>query len=193
MRRTSWCDGWWKGAVRIESPHVNERPAGVRPDLIVIHSISLPAGEYGGPHVQALFMGRLDVHAHPSFESLKGLEVSAHFVITRQGVCWQYVSCDRRAWHAGVSSWHGRTGCNDFSIGIELEGMEGGHFEKRQYQQLALLMCAIRRRYPTVCVAGHEHIAPGRKQDPGAGFDWRLLRRCLGWSARRFHGTPAEK
>lgn len=144
-------------------------------DLVVVHSISLPPGQYGGPHVQALFTNRLDPSAHPYFAPLNGLRVSAHFVIRRSGRLDQYVGIDRRAWHAGVSSWQGRTRCNDFSVGIELEGLEGCGFEDAQYRELLHLIRDLRAVLPLRSVAGHEHVAPGRKRDPGDGFDgWRL-------------------
>ena len=147
--------------------------------LLVVHSISLPPGVYGGHEIEDLFANRLDWDAHPYFEAMRGLQVSAHFVIRRDGSLLQFVSCDRRAWHAGASSWHGRANCNDFSIGVELEGLEGELFEPAQYGALAALAPGLARRYPIQAVAGHEHIAPGRKHDPGAGFDWALLRERL--------------
>lgn len=152
----------------------------------MLHSISLPPGEYGGDAVQRLFTNRLDWDAHPYFESIRGLEVSSHFYVRRNGELWQFVSGDDRAWHAGVSSWRGRDNCNDDSIGIELEGLEGGPFEDAQYETLASLAAAIAQHYPIAHIAGHEHIAPGRKQDPGAGFDWHRLRDHLGWGPHMF-------
>ena len=150
-------------------------------DMVVLHSISLPAGVYGGPYIHRLFHNRLDPAAHVEFGPLQGLEVSAHFLIRRDGQLVQFVSCDRRAWHAGRSAWAGRGNCNDFSIGIELEGLEGLTFEPAQYVILRRLLRSIRRHYPVRSLVGHEHIAPGRKSDPGPGFDWRSLRRELGW------------
>jgi AmpD protein len=158
----------------------------VQPDLLVIHSISLPPGQYGGDQVQQLFCNTLDWDTHPYFQSIRGLQVSAHFYVRRGGELWQFVSCDQRAWHAGASSHQGRGDCNDFSIGIELEGLEGQSFEPPQYEALASLAAAISQAYPIGQVTGHEHIAPGRKHDPGAGFDWPALRRSLGWPAERF-------
>lgn len=149
--------------------------------MVVVHSISLPAGRYGGPEIVQLFTNQLDPDAHPEFQPLRGLEVSAHFVIRRNGRVLQFVSCDRRAWHAGRSHWAGRDNCNDFSIGVELEGLEGLAFEPVQYRQLLRLLQALRRRYPIQVVVGHEHIAPGRKGDPGPGFNWGLVRRSLHW------------
>ncbi len=181
-----WREGWWSVARRCESPNHGPRPDGVVVDLIVLHSISLPPGEYGGPAIEQLFTNRLDPLAHPYFAGLRGLQVSAHFVIRRDGELVQYVSVERRAWHAGASQWQGRDNCNDFSVGIELEGLEGEWFEVVQYEALARLMRALKRRYPITQVAGHEHVAPGRKRDPGAGFDWASLRRRLRWPRAMF-------
>ncbi len=144
--------------------------------LLVVHSISLPPGVYGGNAIEELFTNRLDWRAHPYFETIRGLRVSAHFLIRRDGSLLQFVSCDRRAWHAGVSSWHGRENCNDYSIGVELEGLEGDAFEEAQYVSLSSLAGGLARRYPIEAVAGHEHIAAGRKGDPGPAFDWARLR-----------------
>lgn len=154
--------------------------------LLVVHSISLPAGQFGGDAVEQLFMGTLDTHSHPDFAALAGLRVSAHFFIRRDGHCMQFVCCDARAWHAGVSSWLGRSACNDFSIGVELEGLEGECFEAAQMTTLTKLARDLAARYPLQHVVGHEHIAPGRKADPGAGFDWRDLQARLGWPQARF-------
>ena len=184
-----WQGGWHTGAHALASPHFGPRPGGALVDLIVVHSISLPPGEYGGHAVQDLFMGRLDWDAHPYFQGIRGLQVSAHFFITREGTLWQFVDCDQRAWHAGRSSYRGRTECNDDSVGIELEGLEGLHFEPAQYVALARLCKDLALRYPIGHVAGHEHIAPGRKADPGVGFDWRHLQDLLGWAPERFPAT----
>jgi AmpD protein len=181
-----WSGGWYRFARRLDSPNFGPRPAGAQVDLVVVHSISLPPGEYGGDQVQALFTNTLDWSAHPYFRQIEGLQVSAHFYVRRGGELWQFVSCDERAWHAGASHWRGRDNCNDDSIGIELEGIEGGPFEPAQYEALAAVCAALAQRYPVRHVAGHEHIAPGRKQDPGGGFDWALLRRQLGWEASAF-------
>lgn len=180
-----WHDGWWALARAVPSPNFGERPSGTSVNLVVIHSISLPPGHYGGDDVERLFTNQLDNGAHPYFASLQGLRVSAHFFIRRAGTILQFVSCDQRAWHAGVSSWRGRDNCNDYSVGIELEGLEGEAFEPAQYEQLATLLRAIARRHPGVSLAGHEHVAPGRKGDPGAGFDWPHLAARLRWSAGR--------
>lgn len=171
-----WYAGWWSAARPCRSPNFGPRPPGVPVSLLVVHSISLPPGEYGGPAIEDFFMNRLDWRVHPYFETIRGLQVSAHFVVRRSGEVVQFVSCDRRAWHAGQSSWRGRENCNDYSIGIELEGLEGEPFEAAQYDALVALARAIASRYPVHAAAGHEHIAPGRKQDPGAGFDWDRLR-----------------
>lgn len=171
-----WLDGWWGGARRVESPNCGERPAATSIDLVIVHSISLPPGVYGGDAVERLFTNRLDFDAHPYYQGIRGLQVSAHFFIRRDGTLLQFVSCDARAWHAGVSSFEGRDNCNDYSIGVELEGLEGGPFEERQYFALRQLLQTLRRAYPIRAVQGHEHVAPGRKQDPGNGFEWPRLR-----------------
>lgn len=161
------------------SPNFDARPAGTAPTLVVLHSISLPPGEYGGDAIERLFTNRLDCGAHPYFDSLRGLRVSAHFLVRRDGELLQFVSCDQRAWHAGVSTWRGRENCNHYSIGIELEGLEGTAFEPAQYAQTARLLRTLAARYPIEEAVGHEDVAPGRKHDPGAGFDWPLLRQRL--------------
>ncbi len=155
-------------------------------ELIVLHSISLPPGVYGGAEVQQLMTNQLDWQAHENFKSIEGMQVSSHFYIRRNGELWQFVSADQRAWHAGRSSYLGRDNCNDFSIGIELEGLEGSTFEAPQYETLASLCAAIAQTYPVQQVAGHEHVAPGRKFDPGSGFDWVFLQQILGWDSRCF-------
>ena len=179
MKRAVWRHGWWKDARPIASPNFNPRPEGARIGLAVVHSISLPPGSYGGDEVEAFFCNRLDHAADPYFDALRELRVSAHFFIRRDGRVLQFVSCDQRAWHAGASSWNGREQCNDFSIGIELEGLEGEAFEPAQYAALVRLLRSAARRYPIEAVVGHEHIAPGRKADPGPRFDWRALSRSL--------------
>lgn len=184
--RGRWHEGWWSGARAVPSPNFGPRPAGGAVTLVVLHSISLPPGEYGGDAVERLFTNRLDGSAHPYYETLRGLQVSAHFFLRRDGALLQFVSCDERAWHAGASSWRGHDNCNDYSIGIELEGLEGEVFELVQYDRLATLMRALQARYGRIDVAGHEHVAPGRKRDPGPGFDWAGLRARLRWRADRF-------
>ncbi|HEY6355430.1 MAG TPA: 1,6-anhydro-N-acetylmuramyl-L-alanine amidase AmpD [Burkholderiaceae bacterium] len=167
------------------------RPA-AEVSLVVVHSISLPPGQYGGDAIERLFTNRLDWSAHPYFESIRGLQVSAHFVIRRSGRLLQFVSCDRRAWHAGTSQWRERRNCNDYSIGIELEGLEGERFKAAQYAQLVVLLRALSRRYAIEAVVGHEHVAPMRKQDPGKGFDWARLARALRWSRGRVPFAPQD-
>ncbi len=181
-----WDGGWYRYARRLDSPNFGPRPTGAQIDLIVVHSISLPPGQYGGDEVQRLFTNTLDWNAHPYFRTITGMEVSSHFFIRRQGELWQFVSCADRAWHAGSSRYRGRENCNDDSIGIELEGLEGGEFEPAQYETLSSLCAALGQRYPVQHVAGHEHIAPGRKADPGAGFRWPLLQQALGWPSQYF-------
>ena len=167
-------DGWCDGAVRYDSPYCDARPEGALVDLLVIHNISLPGGSFGGPHVSDLFTGRVDYNADPSFADLRGLQVSAHFFVRRDGALLQYVSADQRAWHAGTSSFQGRPQCNGYSIGIEMEGSDHVAFQPRQYRVLAALTAALAARYGLAEVRGHEHIAPGRKTDPGPFSDWNL-------------------
>lgn len=181
---SAWRQGWYSFARACPSPNFGPRPPGSRVDLAVLHSISLPPGQFGGTAVQQLFTNALDWNAHPYFKQIEGLQVSAHFFIQRGGELWQFVSCDDRAWHAGRSMHRGRDNCNDFSIGIELEGLEGDAFEPAQYETLSALLSAVRLQYPLQHIAGHEHIAPGRKADPGPGFDWALLQRCADFALR---------
>ena len=181
-----WRDGWYRFARRLESPNFGARPEGTQIDLIVLHSISLPPGRYGGDEVQRLFTNHLDWGAHPYFEAIKDTQVSAHFYIRRNGELWQFVATHQRAWHAGTSNYRGRDNCNDYSIGIELEGLEGDVFNDLQYESLAALCAAIGQQHPTVQVAGHEHVAPERKSDPGTGFDWPRLIKTLGWDTAFF-------
>ena len=181
-----WVDGWYKYARPLASPNQGPRPVGTVPDLIVLHSISLPPGEYGGDQVQRLFTNQLDWNEHAYFKTILGMLVSSHFYICRLGELWQFVSCDQRAWHAGVSNYLGRSNCNDHSIGIELEGVEGDLFETSQYDTLTSLCAVIMQHYPAVHIAGHEHIAPGRKFDPGTGFEWATLQSALGLPAACF-------
>ncbi len=172
---SGWRDGWLLRARWCESPNFGPRPEGVAVELALIHSISLPPGEYGGDAIERLFTNRLDWDAHPYYQQIRGIEVSAHFLIRRDGELVQFVSCSERAWHAGASSWRGRANCNDYSIGIELEGLEGERFEPAQYAALAALIIELAQRYPIATVVGHEHVAPGRKIDPGPGFEWPRL------------------
>ncbi len=161
------------------SPNHGRRPEGLPIDLAIVHSISLPPGRYGGDAIERLFTNRLDPQAHPAFAGLAGLQVSAHFLIRRDGELQQFVPLQGRAWHAGVSHWRGRDNCNDHSIGIELEGLEGRTFAPAQYRRLAQLLRQLAQVLPLREVVGHEHVAPGRKRDPGPGFDAARLRRRL--------------
>ena len=188
----AWQDGWWRGAEPLPSPNFGLRPKGTAIDLVVVHSISLPPGQYGTGAVQQLFTNTLDWEAHPYFQQIRGLQVSAHFFIERGGRLWQFVDCDQRAWHAGQSAYRGRTNCNDDSIGIELEGLEGSGFEAAQYACLATLCHTLAARYPIAHIAGHEHIAPGRKHDPGSGFSWGYLQQALAWPIERFPATALQ-
>ena len=167
--------GWLLCARRAVSPNCDVRPAGVAVDLVVIHHISMPPGRFSGSAIEELFCNRLDAHAHPAYRDVAALRVSAHFLIRRRGELLQFVGCDARAWHAGASRFLQRTRCNDFSIGIELEGDERSRFTEPQYRRLAKLIGALRARYPLRYVAGHEDIAPERKRDPGPRFDWNRL------------------
>ena len=182
----TWNGGWLAAARHCPSPNHGPRPPDAQIDLIVLHSISLPPGVYGGPQVEQLFTNTLDWDAHPYFGQIRGMEVSAHFFIRRDGELVQFVDADARAWHAGASCWRGRENCNDDSIGVELEGLEGETFEAAQYATLERLCRHVQARYPVLHIAGHEHIAPGRKQDPGPGFDWVRLQHALGWSSELF-------
>lgn len=170
------------GARQVLSPHFDERPAGSQPELLVIHGISLPPGQFGGPWIDQLFTGNLPPHAHPSFQDIAGLRVSAHAVIRRDGAITQYVPFGKRAWHAGRSHYRGRDSCNDFSIGIELEGTDTTPYTDAQYESLTMLVAALLAAYPRLSaqrIAGHSDIAPGRKTDPGPAFDWARWRRML--------------
>jgi len=171
--------GWLLGARRIVSPNCDERPAGQAVRLIVVHAISLPPGEFGGDGIERLFTNRLDPGAHPYYREIASLRVSAHFLVRRDGAVVQFVPCNMRAWHAGVSNWRGAESCNDFSIGIELEGCDDRPFEVPQYEALARLVRILRQRFPIEALAGHADIAPGRKTDPGPHFDWAHLDRLL--------------
>ncbi|MBI3524036.1 MAG: 1,6-anhydro-N-acetylmuramyl-L-alanine amidase AmpD [Betaproteobacteria bacterium] len=154
------------------SPNCDDRPAGEIISLVVIHAISLPPGEFGGDAIERLFTNCLDPAEHPYYPEIYALRVSAHFLIRRDGALIQFVPCHRRAWHAGLSNWRGRDRCNDFSIGIELEGCDEMSFEDAQYHALARLLRVLKRSYPLTDIAGHAEIAPGRKTDPGPKFDW---------------------
>ena len=167
--------GWLFGARRVPSPNCDERPADEAVELAVIHAISLPPNEFGGPGIVHLFTNCLDPAAHPYFGEIQDLRVSAHFLVRRNGELIQFVACSRRAWHAGASSWRGRDNCNNFSIGIELEGCDQLPFEDAQYLTLNRLLAELRRRYPLTAVVGHSDIAPGRKTDPGPCFDWHRV------------------
>jgi N-acetyl-anhydromuramoyl-L-alanine amidase len=169
--------GWLTSAMRLASPNFEARPDNLVPTLIVVHNISLPPDDFTTDSIARFFTNTLDHDAHPYFDHLRGMRVSAHFVIRRSGVIEQFVSCDERAWHAGVSSFFGRERCNDFSIGIEVEGSDLLPFEDAQYETLAALVRTIVKRYPIDALAGHSDIAPGRKTDPGPHFDWTRLRR----------------
>ena len=165
-------NGWLSGMRRIASPNCDTRPPGTAIDLLVIHNISLPPGKFGGQEIAQLFTNTLDTQAHPYYAQLKGLRVSAHFLIRRSGEMIQFVSCIKRAWHAGASAWDGRAGCNNFSIGIELEGTDTLPFSDRQYAALIRLTRVLQRAYPIRSITGHSDIAPGRKTDPGPEFEW---------------------
>jgi AmpD protein len=163
----------------IPSPNCDERPAGGAINLLVVHHISLPPGEFGGPGIVELFTNRLDPAAHSFYATVAGTKVSAHFLIRRDGELYQFVPCGGRAWHAGESSWRGRTRCNDFSIGVELEGTGETPFTDAQYGRLAVLTRALKARYPIRDIVGHSDVAPGRKIDPGPHFDWARYRALL--------------
>lgn len=175
-------DHWLVGARRIESPNAGRRSDREDISLVVVHGISLPPGEFGTGCVEALFANTLAIDAHPAFADLEGVRVSAHLLISRRGRLTQFVAFDRRAWHAGVSSYRGRNGCNDFSIGVELEGTDSAPYTNTQYARLAAVIAALVARYPKLSVSaivGHAEIAPGRKTDPGPSFDWPRLIHAL--------------
>lgn len=164
--------GWLSGVRRVASPNHDARPPRISIELLVIHNISLPPNEYGGDEIERFFTNVLDHSEHPYFEQLKGVRVSSHFLVRRDGQVVQFVPCNKRAWHAGVSTWRGRSRCNDFSIGIELEGSDFEPFTERQYAALARLTRRLKRIYPIDDIVGHSDIAPERKTDPGPFFDW---------------------
>lgn len=170
--------GLIKPASWVECENFDERPAGAAPELIVLHGISLPPGQFGGPEIEALFTNCLDWNAHPYFAEIRGLEVSTHLLIRRDGELIQFVPFSKRAWHAGASCFRGKDGCNDYSIGIEMEGEDETLYDDRQYDVLAPAIAAIQRAYPSISnreIAAHSDIAPGRKTDPGPAFDWLRL------------------
>jgi len=169
-------DGLAEGVRYVASPNCDARPADTRIELIVVHNISLPPGEFGGAGIIDLFLNRLPPNAHPYYSGIAHLRVSAHFLIRRDGEILQFVSCTQRAWHAGVSRWRERERCNDFSIGIELEGVDDIPYEAMQYERLKSLVAAIEARFPIADVVGHADIAPGRKTDPGSVFDWQKIK-----------------
>ncbi|MGG5414186.1 1,6-anhydro-N-acetylmuramyl-L-alanine amidase AmpD [Edwardsiella tarda] len=174
-------NGWLCGVRRVPSPHCDARPQGELPSVLVIHNISLPAGEFGGPYIDHLFSGTLATEDHPSFAELRGLRVSAHCLIRRDGQIVQYVPFEARAWHAGVSRYQGRERCNDFSVGIELEGTDSLPYTSQQYRALAEVSATLMHHYPMspARVTGHSDIAPGRKSDPGQAFCWQTFHRQL--------------
>lgn len=175
-------DGRFKAMRFSASPNADDRPVDAMIDLLVIHGISLPPGEFGGPWIEQLFTNRLSPQAHPCFAELLERPVSAHVLIRRDGECVQFVSLDRRAWHAGLSSFRGRERCNDFSIGIELEGADDVAYTDAQYEALVAVTCAIMNAYPGITqerIVGHCEIAPERKTDPGSAFDWARFRAAL--------------
>lgn len=174
---TVTADGWLDGARLISSPNHDARPDDTDVCLLVIHAISLPPGEFDGPGVEQLFTNGLDPAKHPYYREIGGLRLSAHFFIRRTGELIQFVSCNQRAWHAGVSTWRGRERCNDFSLGIELEGCDELPFESAQYETLRHLIAALRHCYPIRNIVGHSDISPGRKTDPGPHFDWSHVTR----------------
>lgn len=171
----TWNAGWLDLARHIESPNFDERLSGEVISLIVVHAISLPPAQFGSDDISRLFTNTLDPDVHPYFMQIDTLRVSAHFLIRRDGELIQFVSCLQRAWHAGVSCWDGRERCNDFSIGVELEGCDEQPFENMQYVRLVELIEILRVQYPVTTVVGHCDIAPGRKSDPGPCFDWARL------------------
>lgn len=182
MPRYKVVAGWLDGARQVSSPNFGPRPAACYPQLLVVHNISLPPEHYGGDCIERLFTNCLDWTEHPYFEEIRGTEVSSHLLIRRDGELVQFVSCDERAWHAGVSSYNGRSNCNDYSIGVELEGSDHDAYTGPQYATLSAVLLALIVHYPGLSsdhVVGHSDIAPGRKTDPGPAFDWPRLRAAL--------------
>jgi AmpD protein len=184
--------GWVVPARHLPSPNQDERPAGARIELLLIHNISLPPGEFGTGDIERLFTNRLDWEAHPYFAALRGLRVSAHFLIARDGRLTQFVGCAQRAWHAGESTFEGRARCNDFSLGIELEGTDTAPYADAQYDMLARLARRLFETHPLRAVRGHSDVSPERKTDPGTAFDWPRFARALDVGAAPFApGIPA--
>ena len=173
-------DGWVDGARRVPSPNRDVRPDGAEVSLLLVHAISLPPGEYGGDAIERLFTNTLDPKAHPYFAGIAGLQVSSHFLVRRDGALLQFVPVHERAWHAGASVWRGRCRCNDFSLGVELEGSDDGPFEAAQYACLSELVHTLRERVPLQDVAAHSEVSPERKTDPGPHFDWARFLARLG-------------
>lgn len=190
-------------AQQVASPNRDARPAGTTISLVVIHGISLPPGQFGGDGVERLFTNTLDAAGHPFYAGVATMRVSAHFLVRRNGALVQFVSCHDRAWHAGVSTWAGRERCNDYSVGIELEGTDTLPYAPAQYRRLAALLRALAQRYPLAAAVGHSDVAPGRKTDPGPAFDWNRLGRLVparllprdpaGHLAGRFGGSSASE
>jgi AmpD protein len=188
-------DGVLEVARQVESPNCDARPPAVVPELIVVHGISLPPGEYGGPWIDLLFTNALPRDAHPYFATVADLHVSSHLLIRRDGEPVQYVPFGRRAWHAGVSSWQGRERCNDYSIGIELEGTDHDPYESAQYAMLGRVIALLCRTYPSLTperVVGHSDVAPGRKTDPGLAFDWPRLHALVRFELDLMAGGPTS-
>ena len=182
MPATTIAMGLLSGVRRVDSPNHDARPGGPAPELIVVHGISLPPGIFGGPWIDRLFQNLLPADEHPYFGTIQHLRVSSHVLIARDGTLTQYVPFGERAWHAGNSYWRGRSACNDFSVGVELEGTDEEPYDDRQYESLADLVSALQRAYPSLAdgwIAGHSDIAPGRKTDPGPAFDWRRLEKAV--------------
>lgn len=164
--------GWLSGVRRVPSPNFDARPPNQKASLLIIHSISLPPEQFSGGGVEQLFTNTLNCDEHPYYNKLRGVKVSAHFFIRRNGGITQFVSCNQRAWHAGVSEWWGKTRCNDFSLGVELEGSDLAPYTDAQYKKLQYLTRRLQRNYPLKQIVGHADVAPGRKTDPGPLFDW---------------------
>jgi AmpD protein len=184
--------GLMRGARQVASPNYDARPPGVEAELIVVHGISLPPGEFGGPWIERLFTNSLPFDVHPYFAEIGAVRVSSHLLVGRDGALTQFVKFTDRAWHAGQSSYEGRPACNDFSIGVELEGADTLNYEAAQYQTLAEVVAALCDAYPRLSagrVVGHSDIAPGRKTDPGPAFDWQRAQRCIAAACRKTPGA----